>query len=391
MIMLAALLSTAVVSAQSPMGDPARANRDVQTLVGFGPRVAGSPALENAANYLIAEYKKAGFDAKIQPFTYPRLSDVGSSISVAGTTFTANAIVNPSIADIEAPLVSVPNLGTRNDYAKLDVRSKIAIVKRGSITFLEKARAAQNAGAVGAIIYNSVPGNFAPPILGEFSIPIVVISGADGAKLLEQLGKQQLKARVRTGVKRINVAGKNVVARMANANTPSLILGAHFDSVPGSPGANDNAGGTAAILEIARRLPKNLVDQVWFVSFDGEEDGLHGSRAFVDQSPNDLLDNLKGMLNFDMVGINDKLSLGGSSQIVEAALSVTPNLGRFPARSDSDHASFAAEGVPNVFFYRGDDPNYHLPSDVSVNPLALEDTVTVGLATTQKLLERIKP
>ncbi len=391
MIMLAALLSAAVVSAQTFTGDPARANRDVQALVGFGPRVAGSPALENAANYLIGEYKKAGFEAKIQTFTYPRLSDLGSSISVAGAKFAASALVNPSVADIEAPLVAVPNIGARSDYAKLDVRSKIVIVKRGSITFLEKARAAQNAGAVGAVIYNSVPGTFTPPILGEFPIPVVVISGADGAKLLEQIGKQQLKARVQTGVKRINVPGKNVVARTVNADKPALILGAHFDSVPGSPGANDNAGGAAAILEIARRLPKNVADKVWFVSFDAEEDGLHGSVAFVKQSSNELLDNLKGMLNFDMVGINDKLSLGGSNQIVEAALSVAPNLGRFPARADSDHASFAAEGIPNVFFYRGDDPNYHLPSDVSVNPGALEDTVTVGLATTLKLLETIKP
>jgi aminopeptidase YwaD len=391
MIMLAAVLSAAVVSAQNTANDPARANRDVQKLVGFGPRVAGSPALENAANYLIDEYKKIGFEAKIQTFTYPRLSDLGSSLSVAGTKFTANALFDSSVADIEAPMVIVPNIGERKDYAKLDVRSKIVIVKRGSITFLEKARAAQGAGAVGIVIYNSVPGNFAPPILGEFPIPVVVISGADGTKLVSQLVQQAAKARVQLGVKRINVPGKNVVARMANSNTPALILGAHFDSVPGSPGANDNASGTAAILEMARRLPPNLADKVWFVSFDGEEDGLRGSQAFVEQLPTNVVEGLRGMLNFDMVGINDRLSLGGSSQIIEAALSVAPNLGRFPARGDSDHASFAAEGIPNVFFYRGDDPNYHLPSDVSVNPRALEDTVTIGLATTQKLLESIKP
>ena len=81
-------------------------------------------------------------------------------------------------------------------------------------------------------------------------------------------------------------------------------LGAHYDSVSGSPGANDNASGTAVVLEIALKLSGTpLARQAWFVAFNGEEDDLHGSKAFVNSAKSQFLSELQGMLNFDMVGL----------------------------------------------------------------------------------------
>jgi aminopeptidase YwaD len=363
------------------------ANQDVQNLVNFGARVSGSKNLENAANYLVKEYKKIGSDAKIETFLFERTQDLGSSIAFNGQRFEADALYTAKISDIEAQAVVIPNFGSRADYQGLDVKTRIAIVKRGGITFLEKARTALNAGAIGVVLVNSVPGRLSANLLGEFEIPVLAISGATGAVLLERAKKTLLKIRLITDVQRTETIGRNVVAKFSN-QPPKLILGAHFDSVPGSPGANDNAGGTAAILEMARRLPLVLREQIYFVSFDAEEDGLIGSNAFVQAMPTSTLDGLKAMLNFDMVAVNNTLSVGGSSALVNLIRGLYPQIGQFSDFAGSDHASFFNKGVPVVFFWRGFEPNYHLPSDTKVNPALLEETIQIGLETVKQLLKQ---
>ncbi len=362
------------------------ANKDVQALVAFGPRVSGTQNLEKAANYLQAEYKKIGANTSIEPFTFERIRDLGSSVTVNNKRLAADTLYSSSITDIEGLVVRIPNFGTRADYKNLDLKTRIALVKRGGITFLEKARAALDAGAIGMVIVNSVSGRLSANLLGDFQIPVVAISGTDGTPLLDQAKSGTLRLRLISDVRRVEAIGKNVVAKFSS-NAPKLILGAHFDSVPGSPGANDNASGTAAILEMARRLEPEILKQIWFVSFDAEEDGLIGSNAFVQSLPTSTLDGLKAMLNFDMVAVNNSLSVGGSSQLIDLVRSINPSIGQFNDFAGSDHASFLAENVPAVFFWRGYEPNYHLPADSQVNPQLLEETVQLGLETVKRLTE----
>jgi Zn-dependent M28 family amino/carboxypeptidase len=82
--------------------------------------------------------------------------------------------------------------------------------------------------------------------------------------------------------------GSNIVASLnSSSNAPSVLIGAHYDTVPGSPGADDNASGVAAMIECARVLVEaNSSRTVIFAAFDAEEmqppvEGLHGSTAFV--------------------------------------------------------------------------------------------------------------
>jgi aminopeptidase YwaD len=363
------------------------ANQDVQNLVNFGARVSGSKNLEMSANYLVTEYKKIGADAQIETFSFFRMRDLGSSVTAMGKRFEADTLYSASIGDIEAPAVVIPNFGSQADYKGLDVKTRIALVKRGGITFLEKARAALNAGAVGVILVNSVLGRLSANLLGEFDIPMLAVSGITGATLLEQAKKSVLRIRLISDVRRTETTGRNVVAKFS-ADAPKLILGAHFDSVPGSPGANDNASGTAAILEMARRLPIELRQQMYFVSFDAEEDGLIGSNAFVQALATRTLDGLKAMLNFDMIAVNNNLSVGGSSSLVNLIRGLYPQIGQFSDFAGSDHASFLAEGVPSVFFWRGFEPNYHLPADSKVNPQLLEETIQIGLGVVKQLLKQ---
>jgi aminopeptidase YwaD len=347
------------------------------------PRVAGSQAAFAAGDYLAAELKKAGYTVDFQNFTYTRTRDLGSSLSVGGVTLGANAVAGSPNQAVTAVLVAVPGVGRAEDYTGLDVRGKIAVVVRGTIPFLEKARQAAEKGAAGIVIVNNAPGNVSATFGQLGPIPAVTVSAEDGAKLLS--GSQAtLEAR------RISeeVKGRNVIAK--RTEQPVVILGAHYDSVLGGPGANDNASGSVAVLELARQLSANsLSERTWFVFFDGEEDGLWGSRRFVEQNP-ELTKGLKAMLNLDMVGVKvtDKLGLGGDKSLFELTQTLEANvfdLGE-QGRNNSDHAPFAAAGVPVLFFHWGIDVNCHQPSDTVVDIQLIAQTAGLVQKVVEKLL-----
>lgn len=186
---------------------------------------------------------------------------------------------------------------------------------------------------------------------------------------------------------------QNVVA-MIPGSDPALrgqwvILGAHFDhlgrSVVGAAdpqageairnGADDNASGTATVLELARMLRRRpLRRSVMFVHFSGEELGLLGSQHFVGNPPVPL-DSVQAMLNFDMVGrlTNDKLLVYGVATAAELPAIVdsanargTPPL-RITAIGDgfgpSDHSSFFAKNVPVLHFFTNVHEDYHKATD----------------------------
>jgi len=189
---------------------------------------------------------------------------------------------------------------------------------------------------------------------------------------------------------------RNVVAYL-EGNDPSLkneyiLFGGHYDHLgmggPGSGsrrpdtlaihnGADDNASGTSAVLEIAEKLAanKNLLKRsVIYAAFDGEEMGLLGSKAFVNNPPVALKD-IKFMVNIDMIGRMDstekKLTIGGTGTGVELPDILTgyaEKWGITPGFSPeglgpSDHASFYAVDIPVMFLFSGMNDDYHTPAD----------------------------
>lgn len=365
-----------------------RTGADVQALVNLGPRVAGTPVMDKASRYLIEEYRKAGYVTEVQTFTYPKFEDLGSNLTVSGTTIEGRALNGSQAGKPTAPLVTVPNVGRTADFASVDVKGAIAIVRRGEIRFLQKAQNAAAAGAIALVIVNTQSNNFSGTLGGDSKIPVLALSGDLGAPLIERARRDRIKVTLNVNTRQGLVTGRNVIAHLKGVTQPSVLLGGHYDSVLGSPGANDNASGTAVVLEIARNLAgTSLARQAWFVAFDGEEDGLHGSRAFVRAAEPQFLSGLKGMLNFDMVGVNDTLRVGGTSSLTALAhtadRSISTLLG---AAGGSDHASFAAASVPVLFFYRGQEPNYHSPNDKQVDPKLLDETAQVGLDVVKRLL-----
>ena len=382
-----ALVAVLLVAPSACAVEPGRAGADVQALVKLGPRVAGTPVMDKASTYLIEEYRKAGYVTEVQTFTYQKFEDLGSNLTVGGTTIEGRALSGALAGKPTAPLVAVPNVGRSADFTSVDVKGAIALVRRGEIRFLEKAQNAAAAGAVGLVIVNTEPGNFYGTLGGAVRIPVLALSGEQGRALLARAQSERIEVGLNVNTRDRVVTGRNVVAHLAGVTRPSVLLGGHYDSVQGAPGANDNASGTAVVLEIARNLSgTSLARQAWFIAFDGEEDGLHGSRAFVSAAQPQFLSGLKGMLNFDMVGVNDNLRIGGTPSLTALVKATDPSISTFQAYGGSDHAPFANAGVPVLFFYRGQEPNYHTPNDKQVDPKLLDETARVGLNVVKQLL-----
>lgn len=361
--------------------------QDVETLVNLGPRVTGTPVMEQASAYLEQEFRKAGYVTEIQTFAYSKFEDQGSSLTTSGKPITGRALRGTIAGNVTARMVAIPNVGNPADFAEVNVQGAIAIVQRGVIPFTEKAKNAADAGAIGLVIVNSESGDLYGSLTGNSRIPVLGISREAGNPLLEQARQETPTVRLNVNARRRTVTGRNVVAHIEGMTQPQLLVGGHYDSVSGSPGANDNASGTAAVLAIARRLSGTpQAGQVWFVAFDGEEDGLQGSRAFVQEAGSSFISGMKGMMNLDMVGVNDQLKISGTASLTELVQVPNAELSTIGSNQGSDHASFASAGVPILFFHRGLEPNYHKPSDRQIDPKLVNETVETALAATKKIL-----
>lgn len=383
-------LGTASATDESSIGSSltsySRVNEDVKALVDLGSRVAGTSTNEKAIAYLNSEYQQAGYKTEVKTFTYPKFEDRGSSLKIDGNTIAGRALNGSPPGSPSAAITVVPNLGRKEDFQQVNVKDKIAVVRRGEIRFGDKASNAEAAGAVGLVIVNNAEDNFSGTLGEKINIPVLSVSGEQGQPLLQNADNSQ-QATLKVDTVRRLVTGRNLIARQANSTQPKIIIGGHYDSVSGSPGANDNASGTAVVLELARRLAGTpQADGVWFLAFDGEEDGLHGSRAFVEQVTPQFLSQLMGMINFDMVGINEELKVGGTPSLT-TSVEKDNALSGLGAVGGSDHIPFVRAKVPVLFFTRGLDPNYHTPGDLKVNPQLLDETVEVGLEVTKQILE----
>ena len=210
----------------------------------------------------------------------------------------------------------------------------------------------------------------------------------------------------------------NVVGYLPGKSEEYLIVGAHYDHLglggEGSLapnrraphlGADDNASGVAAILELARSYAHvgELERGILFLAFAGEEIGLLGSSHWV-ENPTLPLENAVAMFNFDMVGRIEKrrLYVGGVGTaepfeaLVQAAaseheLKVDRSKSGY---SSSDHTSFAAKKIPVLFFFSGLHSDYHKPTDsadkidgaTTVEMLAMARQIIDGVAQREERL-----
>jgi hypothetical protein len=354
-------------------------------------------------------------------------------------------------ADLHAQIVFVgfgivdPAHGI-DDYAGVDVNNCIVLFLRGkpehyprTISHADKVLFARGRGAIGYLtatgpllhpyeIRRGVTGSptaFYGQLPPDQAIPGAWISTALAQELLAG-SRTDVPDRLRVFQERLNQTSvsqatrvdrfaslqwkttteegvlTNVIGMIPGTGTESVIIGAHRDHFgrPGGilfPGADDNASGTAVILQIARTLTKiglSPTRTILFVSFSGEERDLLGSRLYTSR-PVVPLNSTKAMINIDHAGVgNGRLTVGVTGLEKEVLLEVGKKTGVhekldlygfFPG---GDHVPFKEAGVPTVTVVSGGvHPHFHQPSDTveTIDPDILKTVTRYVLAVTWQL------
>ncbi len=224
----------------------------------------------------------------------------------------------------------------------------------------------------------------------QLGIPVLYLSKKTSIKYFAD-PSSSVNISFRTDVSEIKKTGNNIVGYIDNAATNTVVLGAHFDHLgygeDGNSmlrtgeklihnGADDNASGTAALIELARILhsSKNKNNNYLFAAFSAEELGLFGSKFFTENPVVDLK-TVNYMINMDMIGrLNDSsktVTVGGygTSPQWSSLISSANKKNELVVKVDSsgtgpsDHSSFYRKDIPVLFFFTGLHTDYHKPSD----------------------------
>lgn len=371
------------------------------------------------------EYRQGGSAASLKakedfvPFNFSATSKVSCPVVFAGYGITAKEL-------------------NYDDYAGIDVKDKCVLVLRyepqefdeksvfAGKAYTEhaqlpsKAFNARNHGARAVILVNNMvnrsgetdklepfgktsgPANAGIPFLqikAEIADRWIKSAGKDLATIVQGID-EDLRPRsfsfgdaigieLETEIRHVQRKVRNVVGQLPGETGEYVAIGAHYDhlglgdehslapSLIGKPhyGADDNASGSAGLLELARYFgsrPKSKRG-ILFLAFAGEELGLLGSSYYVNQ-PLAPLQQAVAMINMDMIGRvqNGKIYVGGTgtgstlkSIVAEASngVDLTIDLSEKSGYGSSDHTSFTTKEVPVLFFFSGLHADYHKPSD----------------------------
>lgn len=371
-------------------------------------RRTGTPGEKLAYEYITEQFKKAGIPAAGPGGDYLQPFDVNDGKQVSNeTAFSVN----------NQPLVLnedfFPLAWSANGSFQMDVYQSLK--EKGEIWFYDLAELlSKNSGnphydlqdgivkmvadqakkgAAALVLYNSssLPDNLkfeAKDKTETAAIPVIYVNQAARKKYLsDEVNMQKLKLNVSIATKKR--VGHNVVAFLNNNAANTVIIGAHYDHLgygedhnslySGTTpmihnGADDNASGTAALLELGKLLMSSDLksNNYLFIAFSGEELGLFGSKYFTDH-PTINMTAVNYMINMDMVGrLNDSthgLSIGGygTSPYWSHLIDTTNKYFRIKLDSSgsgpSDHTSFYKKDIPVLFFFTGTHFDYHKPSD----------------------------
>ncbi|MDR6226207.1 M20/M25/M40 family metallo-hydrolase [Desmospora profundinema] len=347
------------------------------------PRVTGFKEEHRAADFIARQLKRYGLEVERQ--TFPIMAFKGNGAEVTVTTPEEHSLdakpftyTPPTPKEGLSADVVYAGLGQPEDFSDLDVEGKIVLIQRGAITFFEKSKNAADAGAIGAMIFNNVDGELSGTLGQPGPIPTVSLDKTDGESLKNRLmSDETVKARIKADVELNPSYSQNVIGTIKaqkgdTRQAKTIVVGAHYDSVQGSPGANDNASGSATLLEMARVLSKEkLRHDVRVIFFGAEEVGLVGSTRYVQSLHADELSRIAAMINLDMVGVGDTLGILTASEddesfVADLAEDYVQTYGynyERGASTRSDHRPFAQAGIPVAFLHYSPDPYYHSPED----------------------------
>lgn len=332
--------------------------------VTIGPRLAGTPGEVEARDYIEATLRSYGYDVSAQSFGFDASAFLPARVDTGSDALPAIAFRGSASATVSGTVVSA-GIGRPQDMPA-DATGKVVLMQRGGIPFADMVHAAIGKGAAAIIISNNAPGSLIAEV-DPVSIPVVAVTQQSGASLASKLAAGPTDAKVTVSEPR--GTAYNVIAKPTATTQCTTITGGHYDSVAVTGGADDNASGAAAVLEVARvAAAHKLGGGNCFVLFSAEEFGLFGSRDFVQALSPAERAQIRAMLNLDVVGVSSELGLLGDTDLVEQARVQAQKAGvkaepaTLPPGAASDHVSFQDAGIPVVMFTR-EDNLIHTPQD----------------------------
>lgn len=364
----------------------------------YGPRTSGTDREAAAARYIAAELARAGFSASLQEFPVHVTPGHGRDLEITAPLplkLETVAMAGSGEGAVTGRLVYVGLVP--EDTPQGGLAGAIVLARRGLIPFGEKAENARRAGGAGLVVFNSEQGLFAGNLGGQAAIPVVSISDADGQTLLELLTAGPVTASLT--LRSEDRTSRNIIATLNERQGPVVVLGGHYDSVPESLGANDNASGTSVLLAMAGEIARRQWPfEVRIIAFGAEELGLLGSRHYVDSLPPAERARIAAMLNFDALGTG-ALAATGDRSLLDSALSIARELGvplvetGEPPNASSDHASFRAAGVPVLFIAATDFSRIHTADDTieHVDRAQLGQAAAIGIKALERLAAASRP
>lgn len=374
-------------------------------------RRAGSNGEKLAGEYISSQFQQAGLQPKGDSNTWFQAFEINDGKQITNTTFFFINNHELKLNDEFFPLAGSPNksleeavsiaLPERDVPWFFDLRDLLEENKDNPHFDLmkvirEKAVKVADKGANALIIYNSssiadglkFDGKDRPE---PSRIPIVYITGkAKTDYLKDESATYDVKIKIAISDKKRT--GHNVVGYIDNGAAATVVLGAHYDHLGYGEdnnsmlrtgeklihnGADDNASGTAALIELAKLLKasKSKSNNYLLIAFSAEELGLNGSKYFTEHPTVDL-QQVSYMINMDMVGrLNDSsktVTVGGygtSPFWGEALSKLNTKKQSLTFKFDSsgtgpsDHTSFYRKDIPVLFFFTGLHSDYHRPSD----------------------------
>lgn len=372
-------------------------------------RRAGSNGEKLAREYIAAQFRAIGLLPKGDNNSYFQAFDINEGLEPAKTSM---LIINgeeikpvdyfaftgsPEKLIEAAPAIALQEQGVPWFLdLKDDIDSNSNNPHFDIRTFLmNEAREAHKKGATAFIVYNSGTKPDGLAFDGKeknvLPIPVFFVSNRISKKFFHDDGAT-VDIKLRAAFAEKKRVGNNVVGYIDKKAPHTVIIGAHYDHLGYGEdnntldrsegrkihnGADDNASGTAAVLELARMLKAGPAkkNNYLFIAFSGEELGLFGSKYFT-ANPTIDLSSANYMINMDMVGrLNDStkaLSIGGygtspswSSIFTSIGAKNTPFVNKYDSSGSgpSDHTSFYLKGIPVLFFFTGAHNDYHRATD----------------------------
>ncbi len=389
-------------------------------------RETPSVGLETAAGYVAAEFRRFGLESPpggyVQRYRLAR-TEMGTGWTLAISRGSRRTVLRYRNDYWGLPWAAGKVDGSLRFVGELppdgptDATASVWVARlTATVSTRDWMRAAMRAGASGLVLV--VPRDLEPHLAGWGAAGPAVLDLGDlepslpGALVAEQaltdalarvgvatepavgMGESDARIQLSADLDVETLAAPNVLGILRGSDRrlegEYVLVSAHMDGLGVGPpvdgdsiynGADDNASGTAAVLEVAEAmaaLPRPPKRSVAFLTVSGEEKGLLGSAWFVDHPPISLKQIIAN-LNIDMVGRNweDTIAVVGKpysslGALVDSVAAAHPELG-LHAVGDlwpregfffrSDHFNFARKGIPAVFFFNGVHEDYHQPSD----------------------------